>query len=88
MGATTEAGRVVFTATADWWQIRGDDFALAEILNDGAEARAADVAGIDLGDSESWVCRIESVSEDHTAIRAGDYACCQGVGDDVIFVRL
>lgn len=80
--------RVVFTATADWWQIRGGDFTLADAWQGADCERAADVAGIDTDDSEAWVCLIEEVDEEHTAIRAGDYACCQGIGDDVVFVRL
>ena len=88
MTATTKTDRVVFTATAEWWQIRGGDFTLADAWQGADCERAAGVAEIDTDDTESWVCQIEAVDEEHTAIRAGDYVCCQGIGDDVVFVRL
>ena len=85
---TTQADRVVFTETAEWWQIRGADFTLADAWQGADCERAAAVAGIDTDDSESWTCRVKQVDEEHSAIRVGDYLCCQGIGGDVVFVRL
>jgi hypothetical protein len=89
MTTTNQTGRVVFTGTADWWRIVSDR---GEVVTGepwkGDWERAAGVAGIDTDDTESWVCRVVEVDDRHAAIRPGDYACCQGIGSDVAFVRL
>jgi hypothetical protein len=86
---TNQTGRVAFTGTADWWRIVSDR---GEVVTgepwEGDWERAADVADLDLDDEESWVCRVTEVDDRHTAIRPGDYVCCQGIGSDVDFVRL
>lgn len=88
MNATN--GKVVFTGTSDWWQIvNGND----EIVCDaepftGEWEQAAELAEINVDDDESWVSVVTHVDERHTAIKVGDYACCDGYGCDVIFVRL
>ncbi len=87
MTAKTQTGRVVFTGTYQWWEIVGDEIATGEPWEGRWEA-AAEVAGLDLTDEEAWVVRVEEVADRHTAIRVGDYACCQGYGSDVEFVRL
>ena len=88
--STTTTGRVVFTGTADWFRIVADN---GEIVTGdawiGANCdRAALVAELDTEDAESWVAPVTEVDARHTAIQVGDYACCQGIGADVVFVRL
>lgn len=74
----------VFTCDNSWWQLRGDDFQLA----DDFDADAAAFVGINTDDCESWACRVLSVDPEHQpAILPGDIAVCQGIGDDVVFVR-
>lgn len=85
---TTTKGEVVYTATNDWWQIRSDDFTLSDAWESADCERAAEVAGINTDDDESWACRIEAVGDERIAIKVGDYVCSQGIGDEVIFVRL
>ena len=83
----TDLGRCVFTGTADWWQIvsqRGE----IELDDDGWNDTAAIVAELNCDCEESWVSKVTEVDPRHTAIRVGDYACSDGIGDDVIFVRL
>jgi hypothetical protein len=90
MKATNQTDRVAFTGTAEWWRIvsgSGEVVCTEDAFTDEWE-RAADVAGIDTDDTESWVCRVVEVDDRHAAIRPGDYACCQGIGSDVAFVRL
>jgi hypothetical protein len=89
MKTTNQTGRVVFTGTADWWRIVSDrnEVVTGEPWK-GDWGRAADVAGIDEGDEESWVAVVTEVDDRHAVIRPGDYACCQGIGSDVAFVRL
>ena len=88
MATTHQIDRVVFTATSEWWQICEGDFTLASAWCGANCERAASAAEIDVDDPESWAARIEEVDEAHTALRAGDYVCCQGIGEDLIFVRL
>jgi hypothetical protein len=82
--------RVIFTATSDWWQIVSRD---CEIETEGGDCFPQgweDVfvaAGIDGDDPESWCALVTEVAPRHSAIKIGDLACCQGVGDDVYFVR-
>lgn len=86
---TKQGGRVVFTATHDWWEIvsRDEEIATGDAWPAGYEAAAA-IAGTNLDDEESWVCRVVGDTGRHAAIKAGDYVCCDGYGSDVVFVRL
>lgn len=81
-----DAARVIFTGTADWWNLVCG-IETGEAWEGDWEA-AAYVAELDLDDEECWVCRIEAVDAEHTALSVGDYVCCQGVGSDVTIVRL
>lgn len=80
---------VVYTATRDWYQIvdRSGELVLGEPW-EGEWERAAEIAEIDVDDGESWVCRVEEIADRHSAIHVGDYCCCQGIGADMVFVRL
>jgi hypothetical protein len=80
---------IVYTATHHWYEIvsaRGE-VVLDEGHWDDEAIRAARIAGIKIDDADSWVCRVVGDTGRHTAIRAGDYACSDGYGCDVIFVR-
>ncbi len=88
---TTETSRVVFTASWAWWEIVSRD---EEIVTDDENActgrweEAASLAGTNIDYDDSWVVRVTEVDDRHSAIRPGDYACCDGHGSDVVFVRL
>lgn len=86
---TDTRGKVVFTGTSDWWRIiEGSEIALhTDAWMDDSEI-AANLADLNLEDPECWVARVLTVAPRHAAIKPGDYACCQGVGADVTFVRL
>ncbi len=86
----TKLGKVVFTGTASWWEIVTDR---SEIVCEsdtftGEWRAAAEVAEIDVDDTESWVAVVTDAVNRHPAVKVGDYACCGGPGCDVIFVRL
>lgn len=87
----TETSRVVFTASWAWWEIVSRD---GEVVTDdescwtGRWEDAASIAETNIDDSESWVVQVTEVADRHPAIRPGDYACCDGYGSDVVFVRL
>jgi len=91
MSTTIETSRVVFTASWEWWEIVSRD---EEIVTDdesvwtGRWEEAASLAGTNIQDYESWVVQVTEVADRHPAIRPGDYACCDGYGSDVVFVRL
>lgn len=90
MATTTKTAKTVFTADASWWDIVQTQGGI-ELEAEGWKGdweTAADEADIDIDDPESWVVRVAGVDEQHDAIKIGDYACCQGYGDDVIFVRV
>ena len=87
--STTEQGKVVFTGTSDWWQIVSENEIEIDDGNfDAAAEQAAEIAGTNIDDAESWVAQVTDVAERHSAIKIGDYACCDGYGCDVFFVRL
>jgi len=79
---------VIFTATHEWWEIYGSDFATAddcvrEALEEvftGEEAYLADC-------DEAFACTLTRVAPEHTAIRAGDIVVSDGIGSDKIFLR-
>lgn len=86
---TDTRGKVVFTGTSEWWQIvsRNEITTDEGCWNVDSEV-AANLAELNLEDAECWVARVTDVSERHSAIKVGDYVCCQGIGSDVVFVRL
>lgn len=88
--ATASEARVVFTGTHGWYEIveRDGELALSEETFPAGWEAAAEAAGVNVDDGESWVALVEEVAERHGAIRPGDYACCDGHGCDVAFVRL
>lgn len=90
MTTTNKASRVVFTGTREWWEIvgRDEEVVAADECFPAGWQRAAELAEIDVDDPESWISQVTEVAERHSAIKVGDYACCQGIGSDVIFVRL
>lgn len=85
----TTTGKVVFTGTNEWWQIvNGSEEITTGEPFCGDWEEAAEIAETNTDDGESWVCVVESVDDRHSAIKIGDYACCDGNGCDVVFVRL
>lgn len=81
--------KVIFTGTADWWQIVSKEEIKIDEGNWGGDYEAAfEAAELNADDDESWVACVTEVSDRHSAIKVGDYVCCQGIGDVVIFVRL
>ena len=85
----TVASRVVFEAAPAWWDhvTRTGDVVVGQKWM-GDWRKAAEVAGIELHNTTSWVVRLEQVADRHTAIRAGDYACCEKDKKPVYIVRL
>lgn len=83
--STTEhkTGRIVFVATHDWWEQRGEDFEVADDWNDEAMA----VAGVNPDFEESFAATVLDVDPVHIAIKPGDIVCSDGYGEDKIFVR-
>jgi hypothetical protein len=79
---------IVFTGTYAWLRVveRAGELELSKRQPPGWE-EAALTAGLDASDPESWVARVEAVAPWHSAIKPGDFACCQGVGSDVVFTR-
>lgn len=77
----------VFRADHSWWEIRGEDFELADDYQEEAMAWVASGEPFQSDSDESWACTVLSVEEEHTAIRAGDIVVTDGIGSDKIFVR-
>lgn len=76
--------KVVFIGTNEWFHLVAEEIETTEEWNDAAVAEC----GINTEDPESWCERVTRVDPRHSAIRRGDYVVSQGVGDDVVFVRL
>ena len=77
--------RVVYTATSEWWQIV---CGAGEItVEDEWWDEAVALCEVDGEDHESWCGRVTRVDSRHSAIHVGNYAVCQGIGDDVMFIR-
>ena len=90
MSTTIETSRVVFTASWEWWEIvsRDEEIVTEEDAWTGRWEDAAAIAGTNIDYDDSWVVQVTEVADRHPAIRPGDYACCDGYGSDVVFVRL
>lgn len=88
MNAATKSFQVVFTGSADWWQIvsQREEVEIDDGCTGDWEPAAAE-AGTNLDCEESWVARVTHVDDRHTAIKVGDYVCCDGIGSEVVFVR-
>jgi hypothetical protein len=96
MNATAD-DKIIYRGSSSWWGIVGsvpidwDDkpqIALTDFNDSESWNRAAAVAGLDTDDEECWVQIVTHVDDRHSAIWVGDFACCQGIGCDVVFVRL
>jgi len=87
-----EKSKVVFEGSADWWEVVRRDGEV--VVSDdwpadwGTQDAVAKIAGVDLDDPEAWVAEVLDVDRRHEVLQRGDYACSQGVGSPVYFVRL
>lgn len=81
--------KIVYTAPWQWWEIvsKNGEIETGDTWPSGYEEACA-VAGTNLDDEESWCAQIKEVSPRHSALRVGDYVCCDGFGSDVVFVRV